>query len=169
MYILNSHGTVVLSTDPSREGQLEAGQPWFRGGLVGLYVSSPSMCCRSRGDDGARPAIDDAEGRANGVLVGRPNMDVLNAILADRTGLGQTGETYLVGADHSLVTPSWGTPHITGQEVRVNTVGAERASARRRAVQGCTTTMEACPWWAPIAGCRHLAWRCSPSGNRAKR
>ncbi len=163
MYILNSHGTVVLSTDPSREGQLEAGQPWFRGGLVGSYVSSPSYVLSFGGATMvlAQP-LTDAEGRANGVLVGRPNMDALNAILADRSGLGQTGETYLVGADHSLVTPSWGTPHITGQEVRVNTVGAERAVGAQESGSGLYDNYGGVPVvgayrWLPSLGVAMLA------------
>jgi len=163
IYVLDSQGRVVLSTDPSREGQLEAGQPYFRGGLAGLYVSSPSYVLAFGGATMvlAQP-LTDSTGRANGVLAGRPTMEVLNAALAVRSGLGQTGETYLVGLDHSLVTPSWGTPRITGQEVRVNTVGAERAVGALESGSGLYDNYRGIPVlgvyrWLPSLGVAMLA------------
>ena len=137
VYILDLQGRVALSTVPSREGQLEAGQPYFREGLAGPYVSPPSYWLTLGGTTMilARP-LTNAQGAAIGVLAGRPSMEVLNAILAERSGLGKTGETYLVGPDYSLVTPNWTTPQISGQDVRVWTAGTERAIGARESGSG---------------------------------
>jgi signal transduction histidine kinase len=50
----------------------------------------------------SRPVRDD--GLVIGVLAGRTNLESLNAVMVGRAGLGQTGETYLVGSNHRLLT-----------------------------------------------------------------
>ncbi len=39
-----------------------------------------------------------------GVLAGRANLQGLNQIMIERPGLGETGETYLVGSNYRLLT-----------------------------------------------------------------
>ena len=58
-------------------------------GLVSVVASSP---------------IIDKHGQTIGVLVSRVNPDMLDQIMLERTGLGKTGETYLVDRHHSLLT-----------------------------------------------------------------
>ncbi len=137
VYILDSQGKVILSTDPSREGQLEAGQAYFREGLAGPYVSPPSYWLTlGRATMVLSRPLTNSAGQASGVLAGRPSMEVLDAILAKRLGLGETGEIYLVGPDYSLVTPNWGYPQISGQDVRVQTLGSERAVGAQESGSG---------------------------------
>ncbi|MFN2165439.1 MAG: GAF domain-containing protein, partial [Anaerolineae bacterium] len=41
-----------------------------------------------------------------GVLAGRVSIDKLNEVMAERTGLGETGQTYLVAFNHIILTPA---------------------------------------------------------------
>ncbi|MBI3002426.1 MAG: HAMP domain-containing protein [candidate division NC10 bacterium] len=90
-------GEVVVSTDPEEEGKLKDDRPYFREGRVRPFVQSiyyslslggPTMTL-------ATPVLD-AVGRPAGVLVGRVNLAKLDQVMAERTGLGTTGETFLV-------------------------------------------------------------------------
>jgi GAF domain-containing protein/HAMP domain-containing protein len=137
VFILDTQGNVVLSTDPSREGQVDAGQAYASEGLEEPTVSPPSY---SPGLGRttmvlARP-LTNAEGQVIGVLAGRPSMEALNAILAERSGLGNTGETYLVGPDYDLVTPNWGSTQLQEQSAKVRTVGTERAVGTQESGSG---------------------------------
>ena len=128
LFILDSRGNVVLSTDPSREGQDDADQAYVHKGLEGLYVSPPfySPALGRMTMVIARP-LTNPENQVVGVLVGRPKMEALNAILAERSGLGKTGETYLVTSDYTLVTPNWETTQIGAQSGKVETEGTKKA------------------------------------------
>ena len=62
-----------------------------------------------------------------GVLAGRANLESLNALMVGRAGLGQTGETYLIGSNHRLLTdlrrpgysiPEYLHPHRRGRRRR---------------------------------------------------
>ena len=53
----------------------------------------------------ARP-VHDEQGQMLGVLAGRASLESLDELMAEQTGLGNTGETYLVGGNHTLLTPS---------------------------------------------------------------
>jgi PAS domain S-box-containing protein len=47
----------------------------------------------------AQPLLD-AQGQVAAILVARISLDEINFMMQERTGLGETGETYLVGPDH---------------------------------------------------------------------
>ena len=106
MFVIDLQGRVILSTDATREGKY-AYQAYFQRGLEGPYVHPPSysswlgqMLVLA-----ARP-LGDQEGKTVAVLVGRANIDALSEIMLERAGLGETGETYLVGTNHLLLTES---------------------------------------------------------------
>lgn len=50
--------------------------------------------------------VDNDQRQQLGALRGQASLNRLTQIMLDRTGLGKTGETYLVGLDHMLLTPS---------------------------------------------------------------
>jgi hypothetical protein len=105
--LLDAEGDAVLSTDASMEGQNYAAQAIFQKGMEAFYVQSPR--CAEAGNRVmiavSRPIIN-AEGETLGVLVGYANLDALAGLMTADAGLGETGETYLVGADFALLTPS---------------------------------------------------------------
>lgn len=128
LFLLDKQGKVVLSTDPARQGRVEADQAYAGQGLAGQYVGSPfySQELGHMTMVFARP-LTNAQGAAAGVLAGRPAMTGLDTILAERWGLGETGEIYLIGSDYGLITPNRGLPRIGTRKFEVRTAGSERA------------------------------------------
>lgn len=105
LFLIDINGRTVLSSNPMREGEYHSVQPYFRGGLKGFYVHPPvySPALGLVSVVAASPIID-KHGQKIGVLVSRVNPDMLDQIMLERTGLGKTGETYLVDRHHSLLT-----------------------------------------------------------------
>jgi GAF domain-containing protein/HAMP domain-containing protein len=121
LFIMNTSGRVVLSTDPGQEGKSFAGQPLATEGLKGQYVAPPLFSPYLNGYRIilTQPILDE-RGQVIGLLAGRANNQTLNEILLERAGLGETGQTYLVGANYVLVTKL-----ANGQEyLTVRTQGA---------------------------------------------
>lgn len=54
--------------------------------------------------------ITDMEGKMLGVVAARLNQNILKEIMNNRTGMGETGETYLVGSDHLMRSDSFLNP-----------------------------------------------------------
>ncbi len=163
VFILDPQGKVVLSTDPSREGQVEADQTYALEGLLGPYVSPPSYSpALGRTTMVLARQLTNQDGHVIGVLVGRPSMEMLNAILAERSGLGKTGETYLVGPDYSPVTPNWGSAQIGAQSAKVQTVGTEKAVGAQESGSGLYNNYQGAAVvgiyrWLPSLGAAMLA------------
>jgi GAF domain-containing protein/HAMP domain-containing protein len=126
IFLLNLQGRVVVSTLDNQEGKSFTGQAFFEEGLKQDFIASP-LYAPSLGMFRvlvSQPIFNE-QGAPIGVLAGRANLDILNEILLERTGLGRTGETYLVGADHVLVSVlRSGEKYLT-----VRTEGANRAIA----------------------------------------
>jgi GAF domain-containing protein/HAMP domain-containing protein len=105
--LLDTQGRVVLATETTEVGSVRSNQVYFREGLRAPYVQRPYYSSSQMRSTvmAARPIWNPA-GTAVGVITGRASMGALNEIMAERTGLGQTGETYLVGVDYTLLTPT---------------------------------------------------------------
>ena len=107
LFLMNREGAVVLSTEPQHRGALESDQTYFREGLRERYVS-PLLLDPESGETViylAEPVHDFSVGINRGVLVARLSSQALDGILSERTGLGETGEAYLVIPPGQLVTP----------------------------------------------------------------
>jgi len=105
LFLIDLSGNVVLSTNPIDEGASFASRDYFKNGLQGSYLASPSFDPSiGRISTIAAIPVRTDQGETLGVLAGRVNMDSLNKILKERTGIGDTGETYLVGANGVLLT-----------------------------------------------------------------
>lgn len=104
IFFMNSEGTVLLSTNPNHENQKLGLNDFFSEGLKGSYIQQPSYSL-SLGKMtlvASKPVSDGGE--VLGVIAGRANLEGLNEIMGGRAGLGETGETYLVGSNHRLLT-----------------------------------------------------------------
>ncbi len=90
-------GKVLISSQKNHEGQYHVNDPYFTAGRQALTVQNiyPSP-------ETGRPAftisapVYDAEKNLIGVLVAHIDLARLDELLLSRTGLGQTGEVYLV-------------------------------------------------------------------------
>ncbi len=109
-FLLSKRGVVVLSTDPLKSGEFRGLQPYFKEGMqrAGIHLQSVSYSSASEKLNNVvvvHPFFDE-QGNAVGVMCGQARFRTLNTIMGERTGLGSTGETYLVGSNSVLMTVS---------------------------------------------------------------
>jgi len=102
LLLINPRGQVVLSTDSEQEGRSYFGFTFFQRGLEG---PQPHITWEwgQWWLDSVRPVLDE-QGQILGVLAGRTSLTTLNDIMLERTGLGDTGETFLVSAERAVLT-----------------------------------------------------------------
>jgi PAS domain S-box-containing protein len=127
LFLIDGNGQVVVSTDPRHEGYWVATQTSFQQGLKGTVVQPPAISAMYSQQPmifAATPVKDD-EGVLRGVLAGAATLGTLEQIMSERAGLGNTGETYLVGQDFRMLT----SPRLPegGQLPTAMTEGARRA------------------------------------------
>jgi len=107
IFIVNLKHQIILSTNGAREGQYLPVQqlPYFEKGLNAPIneVLAFSTLAKYNYVVATRP-ISNYNNQAIGILVGQTNLNTLNKIIAERAGLGETGETYLVGQNNFLLT-----------------------------------------------------------------
>ncbi len=121
-------GKVVLSTNKEREGGFHVTDAFFVEGREATYVQnvyfSPDL--NKTTITISSPLTNDAKQKV-GVLVVHLNLDRLNEIILERSGLGKTGETYLVDKLNVFISQARG-----GQAEfprGVHTVGIDKALA----------------------------------------
>jgi len=104
LFIMDLNGKVVLSTQPAHVGQSQAQALFFTNGRSTTYVQPVYIS-----PDTGRPTITvatplfDQNKRRVGVLAGYLNLARVDQIILERTGLGNSGETYLVNPSHDFV------------------------------------------------------------------
>ena len=107
LFVMDREGRVVLSTEVWREGSFGApgSLDYLREGLRGKYVHPPSYNLSVGGIAiiAVTPIIG-RDGASEGILAGRASPARLSQIMLERTGLGDTGETYLVTRSHIMLT-----------------------------------------------------------------
>ena len=126
VFFMGPAGQVLVSTDPGHEDQQLGVNDYFVDGLRSEFIQEPSYSL-SLGKMtlvASRPVRDD--GLVIGVLAGRANLESLNAVMVGRAGLGQTGETYLVGSNHRLLTDLRQPGHLI-PNTYIRTAGADAA------------------------------------------
>jgi GAF domain-containing protein/HAMP domain-containing protein len=134
LFLVEPRGLIVLSTDPSHESLNEYGYPYFEAGLAGPFVSPQylSQQLNQRIITAAAP-ITDSEGRVLGLLAGRVDLGRLASLLAlpaGTSGLGETGETYLVARrDLRLLTASRYPNYFAGESYPLFSDGIQRAAS----------------------------------------
>jgi len=107
LFLMDLDGLAVLSTAPGQEGKIHKRQGYFTDGLAGLSVCPPFYHPpTARMVVIASCPVTDGSGTVLGVLAGRADIGTLDRIMDERAGLGLTGETFLVGANHVLVAGS---------------------------------------------------------------
>jgi signal transduction histidine kinase len=105
LFMMDRQGLVTIATSSGRQGNSYDIQPFFQKGLYGPYTQSPfySLAYDKMVVFAAAP-VHDLDGQTSGVLAGVTTLDTLDEIMRERSGLGETGETYLVGADRIMLT-----------------------------------------------------------------
>ncbi len=95
-------GKVLVSTNAEHEGNYEVTSSFFTEGRKGLYIQDiyPSV---SLGRSAVTIAAPVRAEQNEGVLAAHLNLDKLGEIMTERSGLGETGETYLVDSVNVFV------------------------------------------------------------------
>jgi len=113
LFLVDLRGQVALSTDMEHEGNDVSDQDFFHKGLVAPYTQLPFGGSGDRASASLSPRADSViavipvvgqQGRPLGVIGARAEVETLNEILAERTGLGETGKAYLVDANYAPLT-----------------------------------------------------------------
>ncbi len=108
VFLLDStSGQIIASSDASWEGKFRESEPYFIQGKNNTYVSDifrslslgqPTMAVST--------PVKDSDGQLLGVLVAHADLEQLSELMMERSGLGETGETYLVNKNNLLLTES---------------------------------------------------------------
>ena len=108
IFVLNPQGEIIISTDESNIGLDRSADAYFLGGREGTYIKDVyrSETTKKKLFVVSAPVLDDETKELLGVVVARSGLACLERIVTDRTGLGRTGEIYLVNKYRYMVTSS---------------------------------------------------------------
>ncbi|MBP0018596.1 MAG: HAMP domain-containing protein [Cyanobacteria bacterium SBLK] len=97
-------GRILISTERDREGQYRVKDRYFTEGRLETFVQNvyPSSATGKPAMTIATP-LADSKGRRMGVLAAQLNLEKMDGIVFERTGLGESGESYLVDRFNLLV------------------------------------------------------------------
>jgi signal transduction histidine kinase len=104
LFLMDTSGRILISTNPAHENEKHSIYDYFTEGLKGYYIQQPSYSLSLGEMTIVASAPVTSNGVVMGVIAGRASLDGLNDIMMERAGLGSTGETYLVGSNHHLLT-----------------------------------------------------------------
>ena len=105
-FVMNTTGVIVNSSDMKSIGLDRSTDAYFLGGRRGPYIKD-AYYSRTTGKKHlviSAPVIENK--KFLGVVAARFSLAKLNKIVTDRTGLGRTGEIYLVNKYGYMITPS---------------------------------------------------------------
>lgn len=103
-FVLDLDGEVLVSTNPQQEEKFRTDEEYFINGQSTTSVLNfyHDIAIGALATTISTP-IKDARGVVVGVLAGRVNLDSISKLMAERSGLGTTGETYLVNKFNTII------------------------------------------------------------------
>ncbi len=136
LFLISAAGDIIYTVEKESDlgenlktGSL-AGSPaakGFNGGLTGIYLQDFEAYAASGGIPAAFVSAPvEKGGRTIGVVMLQLPLGQINAMMQERTGLGQSGETYLVGADKRMRSDSYLDP--VGHSVDASFAGTIEAN-----------------------------------------
>ena len=107
LFVLDGEGKVYLSTNQAHEGRNESSMPYFIKAQQGTFIQSfyYSLMLKQLTTVIASPVKNDG-GQTAGILAARINLAKISNTMIERSGLGETGETYLVNKFNYMVSES---------------------------------------------------------------
>jgi len=108
IFVLDKNGTIIASSDKNGIGKDKSNNSFFMGAKQDVFVKDAYFSHDRKTDSIAfsAPVFDEENTVFLGVVVMRVSMEELNKITTDRTGLGETGEIFLVNNAGYMITPS---------------------------------------------------------------
>jgi len=144
LFLVDLQGEVVVSTDPGREGAAYRDWTLFEDSIkapstqlpfhpVSTAVEARPVLPLDRNAVVAAVPIFDADGALLGFMGGRTDVSAVQAILAEGTGLGETGKAFLVDVNRAVVVGTGSEP----DDLRfIETRGIEAAIAEMANTSG---------------------------------
>ncbi len=110
LFIYKPDGEIIAASESALNGRIVRSQPYYEASLSTTKLIQPPFYDLSTGELTmivTQQLVSDQTGDVIGVLAGRLDLDTLRSIMTERTGLGESGETYLVSIESNyLLTPS---------------------------------------------------------------
>jgi len=108
VFVLDAKGTIIASSDEEDIGKEKSYDPYYLRGKEGAFIKDIYLSSHRQRITMAfsTPVLAKEGNRFLGVVVLRLSSEALFQIATDSTGLGQTGEVYLVNKDGYMITPS---------------------------------------------------------------
>jgi PAS domain S-box-containing protein len=108
IFVLDESGIIVASSNQRDIGTDRSTDPCFLNGREALFIKDAYVSQEGERNSLAfsAPILDEDNTALLGVVVARFPTEELNKITTDRTGLGETGEVYLVNQEGYMITPS---------------------------------------------------------------
>ena len=105
--ILDVNGKIICSNFEKNIGLDQSENIYFTEGLKGTYIKDAhlSSSIGKSSIDFSTPIICEIRG-CLGVMVAKVEMSVIDKIVGEKTGLGETGEIYLINKEGYMITPS---------------------------------------------------------------
>jgi PAS domain S-box-containing protein len=159
IYILGLDGTIELSTLAGRERSSVATEPFFTTGSSHTTVQNAyrSSLTGQTTITVATPLFDQSgKGQRVAVVAANLSLQRVDRIILERTGLGDTGHAYLVGADGALIQGVTGSGGATLHSAAADAIAAQQsgrglyASGQGQPVIGVYT-------WLPNRGAGMIA------------
>jgi diguanylate cyclase (GGDEF)-like protein/PAS domain S-box-containing protein len=106
--VLDSKGTIIASSNQGEIGVDKSQEPYFLEGKKDIFIKDVYVSTSRQIKTMAfsAPILDKKNGELLGIVVQRVYAEKLFKITSDYTGLGQTGEVYLINKDGYMITPS---------------------------------------------------------------
>jgi HAMP domain-containing protein len=162
--VIDLDGRVMVSTYAPHEGHNAAGVEYFQGGRRATFVQPVFLSpITQRLTMVIASPIRDADARSLGVIAARLNLRGLFGLIADTTGLGESGETVVarhVGEELVFMTPTRNDPEAALGRHSRNDVGvvALAQAARGHSGSGSMRDYRAQPVLAAWRPVRALGW-----------
>ena len=108
IFVLDAKGTIIASSDEENIGKDKSDNSYFFKGKERVFIKDVYISSYKQRITIAfsAPILTKEGSRFLGVVVLRLSPEELFRITIERTGLGQTGEVYLVNKDGYMITPS---------------------------------------------------------------
>jgi hypothetical protein len=101
LFVLDSNGKIIASSDELQIGKDKSTDDYFINGKDQTYIKDAYYS-----ETAKKKLFTISTPHAGGVLVARVGLEELGEITKDRSGLGETGEVYLINKEKKLLTPS---------------------------------------------------------------
>ncbi len=107
IFVLNKKGIIIVSNDKGDIGKDKSQDAYFLDAKEGVFIKDAYVSAKKqlKTISFSAPIVDE-NGAFLGVVVERAFMQAIDEITTERTGLGKTGEIYLMNKDGYMITPS---------------------------------------------------------------